>query len=347
MNGTRPKISIVVPVYNPGAYFPACLASLEAQTIFDALEVVLVDDGSTDGSGALCDEFSERHPGQVQVFHQPNRGLGAARNTAIDAAEGEWILLVDSDDAIIPNACERLLSAGESTDADLVWGDYAHVSSCIGGVAEFARQGKPVEMWRILRVALHEGSYVITPCHYLYRKRFLNDNSIRFAVGVAWEEQQWLMRILMSNPSVIRADCPFYIYNVGDHPSISTKVTAKHFMDVIDAVYAAIAELEEANPPAEVREVAEAFIANTIAKGAIGYFCRASAQARTMARRRLNEKYVWYANQTQLLPPPLRRIGPAFVSGEEPYKAELELLLEAKRKAEEAEAARNAKTPDA
>ena len=110
-----PRISIVVPVYNPGDYFPPCLASLEAQSIFPQLEVVLVDDGSSDGSEALCDEFAARHPGQVQVIHQTNHGLGYTRNAGIEAATGDWVLFVDSDDAITPDACEQLLAAGETS----------------------------------------------------------------------------------------------------------------------------------------------------------------------------------------------------------------------------------------
>ena len=336
MSSAKPKVSIVVPVYNPGSYFPPCLESLAEQTIFSDIEVVLVDDGSTDGSEALCDEFAARHPGQVQVIHQSNHGLGYTRNAGIESATGEWILFVDSDDAITPDACERLLAAGESSGADMVWGEYTHSSSFIGGVAELAAQG-PVEYRRLLRIALHEGTYIITPCHYLYRAGFLQEHCIRFAQGGAWEEQQWLMRLILANPRVMRIDCHYYIYNVGDHPSLSTKLTAKHLMDAIDVVYAEIDELEAANPPAEVREVAEMFIANSIAKNALTYFSRASVQVQALARLRLNEKYAHYASRTGQLPLPLRRIGLAFVRSPELYEEELAHIREARRKAREAE----------
>ena len=336
MNGTRPQISIVVPVYNPGAYFPACLASLEEQTIFPDIEVVLVDDGSSDGSEALCDEFAAKHPGQVHVFHQSNHGLGYTRNMGIEASTGGWILFVDSDDTITPDACERLLDAGETSGVDMVWGEYTHSNSFRGGVAKLAAQG-PVEYHRLLRIALHEGTYIITPCHYLYRASFLRERGIRFTQGGAWEEQQWLMQLILANPRVARIDCRYYIYNVGDHPSLSTKLTAKHLMDAIDAMYAEIDELEAANPPAEVREVAEIFIANSIARNTLTYFSRASAQVQALARLRLNEKYACYASRTEQLPLPLRRIGPAFVRSPELYAEELARISEARRKAREAE----------
>lgn len=345
MHSETPKVSIVVPVYNPGGYFPSCLESLAAQTIFTQLEVVLVDDGSSDGSEALCDDFAARHPGQVQVIHQTNHGLGYTRNAGIEAATGDWVLFVDSDDAITPDACERLLAAGESSGADIVWGEYVHSNSFRGGVAELAAQG-PVEYCRLLRVSLSEGSYIITPCHYLYRRSFLGERGIRFAQGGAWEEQQWLMRLMLANPRVLRIDCRYYVYNVGDHPSLSTEVTAKHLMDAIDVVYAEIDELEAADPTAEVREVAEMFIANSIAMNALSYFSRASKQAQAVARLRLNEKYAYYASRTEQLPPPLRRIGLDFVRSPELYEEELGRIREARRKAREAWE-KGARKPDA
>ena len=344
MDTSGRQISVVTPVYNPGGYFPACLASLEAQTIFDQIEVVLVDDGSTDGSGALCDEFAAQHA-NVQVIHQPNRGLGAARNAGIDASTGAWILFLDSDDELVPDACERLLAVAESSGAGLVRGTFAHRGPLQGVAAKLAAQG-PIPMCRYLRCVLSEGSYGLSPCLYLYRRALIRERGIRFAAGVAWEEQQWLMQVLLANPSVQITDCGFYVYNVGDHPSLSTKVTAKHLMDAIDAIYAAIGELESANPPQEIREVAEAFIANSIAMNAWTYFSRAPKQVRELARLRMDERYAHYAAQTQLLPSVEQRIGPALVSSSELYEEELGRIREARRKALEAQEAAKAQAEE-
>ena len=145
------------------------------------------------------------------------------------------------------------------------------------------------------------------------------------------------MRILLANPGVRIVDCRFYVYNIGDHLSITSHVTAKHPMDAVDAIYAAIGELEAADPPEGIREVAEAFIANSIAKNALMYFSRASAQVQELARQRLNEKYAYYASRTEQLPPPSRKIGLAFVRSPELYEKELARINEAWRKAREAE----------
>ncbi len=113
-----PKASIVVPVYNIKDYLGKCVASILAQTERD-FELLLVDDGSTDGSGALCDDLAGQDP-RIRVIHQENQGPGSARNTGIRAAVGKWLLQVDGDDWIDPDALEKTLEAGEREDADLV-----------------------------------------------------------------------------------------------------------------------------------------------------------------------------------------------------------------------------------
>lgn len=110
-------ISIIVPVYNVEKYVRKCLDSVVNQAYKD-LEILIVDDGSTDGSGKICDEYKKDD--RVKVFHTENRGLSAARNYGIDRAHGEWIGFVDSDDWIEPDMYEVLLKSALETDADIV-----------------------------------------------------------------------------------------------------------------------------------------------------------------------------------------------------------------------------------
>ena len=113
------RFSIIVPVYNVADYLQACVDSLLAQRC-DSYEIVLVDDGSTDGKcPALCDALAASHPDRIRVFHQPNGGLGAARNTGIRHAEGEYLLFVDSDDTIESNTLEVLNRKVDETHADM------------------------------------------------------------------------------------------------------------------------------------------------------------------------------------------------------------------------------------
>lgn len=115
-----PSLSVVVPIYNVSDYLVACLESLVAQTL-GGLEVILVDDGSTDGSGAMADEFAAGREGW-RVLHVENGGLGRARNIGMDASTGEFVAFVDSDDLIPRDAYELMLHAVSESGSDMVCG---------------------------------------------------------------------------------------------------------------------------------------------------------------------------------------------------------------------------------
>ena len=330
MSNTNLRMSVIIPVYNPGGYFPACLESLTSQTIFPRIEVVLVDDGSTDGSQDLCDDFASAH-GNVKVIHQSNKGLSVARNVGMDAACGDYFLFLDSDDSLVADACERLLEAAETSGGDIICGDHVGKEVCVGSAAEFAQSGQPVELWRYLKRLLLEGTYAHSPLFRLVRSGFTRENGISFAEGIIFEEHTWVMRLLLHGASVLRVDFPYYIYNVGDHPSLSTTVTAKRLMDAIDSINLEIDELEAADVPDEVREVAETFIANAIAVLAIAYLGQAPSAYREIVRLRIDDRFARYAERTQHLPDVARTIGPAFVHDPELFKAERDRLHKARQ----------------
>lgn len=105
----KPLVSIVVPIYNVERYLPDCIESLTAQT-YSNIEILLIDDGSTDSSGTLCDKYAQLDS-RVRVIHQPNGGLSAARNAGTAAAAGAYITYVDGDDIITPDMVDILMSA--------------------------------------------------------------------------------------------------------------------------------------------------------------------------------------------------------------------------------------------
>jgi glycosyltransferase involved in cell wall biosynthesis len=109
-------ISVIVPVYNVEPYLRKCLDSIVSQTYQD-LEILVIDDGSTDGSGKICDEYKRDQ--RVRVFHTENAGLSAARNLGLDKAHGEWIEFIDSDDWVEPDYCRIPLELAESHKAYL------------------------------------------------------------------------------------------------------------------------------------------------------------------------------------------------------------------------------------
>ena len=114
---SAPLVSVIVPVYGVEAYLPACLASLSAQTLTE-FELILVDDGSPDGCGALCDAAAAGDP-RVRVIHRPNGGLSAARNSGLAIARGSYLAFVDSDDTVHPDYLKALYTACAETGADM------------------------------------------------------------------------------------------------------------------------------------------------------------------------------------------------------------------------------------
>lgn len=118
-----PKLSAVVPVYKVEKYLGQLIESLQNQTLKD-IQIILVDDGSPDRSGAICDEYAAKDQ-RIQVIHKTNGGVGAARNTGLEAAIGEWLYFCDSDDYLNLDALEKLVEAGERSGAEVVYGDVA------------------------------------------------------------------------------------------------------------------------------------------------------------------------------------------------------------------------------
>ena len=118
MKDTR-LVSVIIPVYNTVKFLPSCIESVLNQSITD-FELLLIDDGSTDGSGAICDEYAKKDC-RVRVFHKENDGVSSARNLGLDNAHGEWLEFVDSDDLLPENAITNLLSHVDD-DVDMVYG---------------------------------------------------------------------------------------------------------------------------------------------------------------------------------------------------------------------------------
>lgn len=119
----KTKVSVIVPVYNvPEKYLEKCVSSLVNQTLND-IEIILVDDGTPDTSGKLCDVYAKKDS-RIKVVHQENKGLCGARNTGVKSSTGEWISFVDGDDWIEPNAYEKLYNIGTKNNVDVVMFGY-------------------------------------------------------------------------------------------------------------------------------------------------------------------------------------------------------------------------------
>ena len=131
-----PSVSVIVPVYNVEKYLPRCLESLVNQTLED-IEIICVDDGSTDSSPVILDDYASRFP-KIKALHTENRGVSSARNTALDIAKGDYIGFVDSDDAASPGMFRTLLSCALETDSSIVQCSYDKASRRVDEARTFS-----------------------------------------------------------------------------------------------------------------------------------------------------------------------------------------------------------------
>lgn len=205
------KVSVIVPVYNPGRYIEPCIASLLGQTLpAKELELLFVDDGSTDDTPARLDKLAEEHP-QVRVIHIPNSGWpGKPRNIGVDSARGEYVHFVDQDDYLAPDALRRLYEMGQRNGSDIVFGKVA---------SNF--RGVPHGVFRVNRekCTIHDAPLVdsLTP-HKMFRTRFLQDNKIAYPEGKRrLEDQLYMMQSYFPAQVVsILGDYTCYYYSKRD-----------------------------------------------------------------------------------------------------------------------------------
>ena len=188
------RISIIVPVYNAASYLEQCISSLLNQTYSD-IEVLLIDDGSTDNSGAICEEFAEKDK-RVVYIRQQNQGVSVARNTGLDRASGEWITFVDSDDWVMPQMCERVLNTAIENNADVViWSYLSHYGSKIvesklidGTSRDLTGEKEKLELKTISQYygGIAKGSSISAGCTWgkLYKRELIENNHIRFTPGL-------------------------------------------------------------------------------------------------------------------------------------------------------------------
>lgn len=204
-------VSIIVPVYNLESYLPRCVESLLGQTCPD-VEVILVDDGSTDGSAALCDAYAGKDS-RVRVFHKENGGQSSARNVGLDAARGAWLLFVDGDDYLADDAVEQLLKAADSLPQtpDIVHFHYTEVAD-----GTYIPEQKPGK-WETEDTVLGHfermyayGGMGASPCTKLYRRTLFD--GLRFREGTIYEDEDLMTELWQRTGPVLHTDLVLYMY---------------------------------------------------------------------------------------------------------------------------------------
>lgn len=182
-----PLFSIIVPVFNTAAYVGACLESALAQTEA-AFEILVVDDGSTDASAAICADIAERDT-RIRLFHKNNEGQGVARNVALSYATGRYVLFLDSDDTIDERTCEILRDRFADTDAEVIsFGLRFQTHDGHEIASRHVDHDRTSEAPGIFIDAMLDRDFLTSPCNKAYRRALLVDHSIEFPPLRAYED---------------------------------------------------------------------------------------------------------------------------------------------------------------
>ena len=229
-------ISVIVPVYNTAHFLKECLYSLEMQTL-DAIEVIMINDGSTDDSGTILKEFADKDS-RFKYIEQHNQGLSVARNTGLKRCRGTYIAFLDSDDWLGREALEVLYKMALTTNADMVAGNTLAVypdgrfSSWNGESKGLFKTGDVMPGAVYFTSVMSEGRYVPMVCSYLYQRAFLEQHHFCFEPGLIHKDELWTPQVLLTAQRIVVSNLYFYFYRQHDG-SLMTTTTAEHRIESI------------------------------------------------------------------------------------------------------------------
>ncbi len=222
MENNKPKISVIIPIYNNEMYLSECIRSV-IDSSFSDLEVILIDDGSTDNAPLIMDEYSKKDT-RIRVIHKKNEGSAAGRNLGIDLAVGEYVAFVESDDKVEPELYEKLYKKAISTGADIVKCNFYFCQENIKRMDD-----------RLEKVAIDQNVFkaidrpAIFRCHAsiwagLYSKKFLDEKKLRFLVTpkATYSDMSWMAMTFSYADKIAIVNEPLYDYTF-DNPESSYK----------------------------------------------------------------------------------------------------------------------------
>ncbi|MDE7327299.1 MAG: glycosyltransferase [Lachnospiraceae bacterium] len=225
------KFSVIVPVYNVEKYLRTCVDSILCQNIpAEEYEVILINDGSTDNSGVICEEYEKRFP-NIILFSQKNKGPSATRNRGLKIAKGKYIIFVDSDDHVQKDTFSVIFQEMEKgkLDALLVNSDTRTKNGKLVSVLKPGRF-KPGEVTDSTDYILRHGFRVpVMVWHYVYRRDFLKKEGLIFAEGLLHEDQEWIAHWFPLCKRIGYLDVVFYHYILSDVSIMRNKNLKKCF----------------------------------------------------------------------------------------------------------------------
>ncbi len=235
VNTGSPLVSIIVPIYNVQDYLDACMQSLMRQT-YSNVEIILVNDGSLDASGQMCDDY-QRSDNRIVAVHKKNGGLSDARNVGLDICKGEYITFVDSDDVVHHQYIEMLLNS--ISDSDFVYCDYRifvednKISPSLktesGSIKQFPAQDAYSKLMQF------DDALIVVAWNKLYRRHIWGN--LRYKVGVLYEDEHIIHHIIYRSEKISFLDNILVYYRQREQSITSNKGEAKSFLDKLAAYY--------------------------------------------------------------------------------------------------------------
>lgn len=201
-------ISVIVPIYRVEEYLPRCIDSLLAQT-YQNIQIILVDDGSPDACGRICDEYASTDK-RIQVIHKENGGLSDARNAGLSAAKGDYIAFVDSDDWVASEYLERMQQSLCKHDADICECSVQRTNGDVLPVKSEKKTERVFGTEAALAELIQDGDCRQHVWNKLYRRSCLID--ITFPVGKTNEDEFWTYRVFGNAQTIVRIDDVLYFY---------------------------------------------------------------------------------------------------------------------------------------
>lgn len=241
----NPCSTVIVPVYNVRDYLPQCIESVLHQTMGD-LELLLIDDGSSDGSGDICDKYAQDDP-RVRCIHKENGGVSSARNLGLDQATGEYVSFLDSDDYLDPDMLEYMFGLIKETGADYAKCPARLVNWPLAEVHEFPESDYKVYSREeaVKNTLIGRFGFTGSACHNLFKKSILD--GVRFLPARSNEDLDFITRVSMQAGNVVVTRCSKYNYVF--HSSGGHATPLPQYMSELEMVYHGLEDKIEQEMP--------------------------------------------------------------------------------------------------
>lgn len=236
------KLSVIIPVYNVEDYLEKCIKSVLNQAYSGDLEIILVNDGSTDKSPIICDRYALMDR-RIKVIHKKNGGLSSARNAGIDVATGNYIAFLDSDDFWIKNTINTFIERAEKTNADILVGNavrYVHKESRFSTYPNNIKDDVNIittrdKLFNILDPG-NRFQWHVWKC--IYKAELIKNNKLYFKNGILFEDVEWLPRVFTYAKSIEIVDKIFisYSYQRPKSLTVDPSKTIRRLMDMLKVV---------------------------------------------------------------------------------------------------------------